>query len=160
MEALGIDLKLLIAQIVNFVILFLVLSKFLYKPITKMLDDREQKICKGLKDSENAEKCLGQAKTESDKIKNDAYKEADKIISESKKEADEKAISIVKKANDQADKILKNANEEASLAKERALKEAKKELSNVVVMALDKIVGEELDSSAKDSLTAKAIKEL
>jgi len=160
MEALGIDLKLFIAQIINFVILFLVLSKFLYKPIVKMLSDREQKICKGLKDSENAEKCLGQAKADSDKIKNDAYKEADKIISESKKEADEKATSIVKKANDQADKILKNANDEASLAKERALKEAKKELSNVVVMALDKIVGQDLDNSTKEKLTEKAIKEL
>lgn len=160
MEALGIDLKLLLAQIVNFTILFVVLSKFLYKPITKMLDDREKKIGKGLKDSEEAAECLGEAKSEADKIKDKAYKEADKIIVEAKKEADEKAVALVKKANDQADKILKNANEEASLAKERALKEAKKELSNVVVMALDKIVGEELDNSAKEKLTAQAIKEL
>ncbi|MFA4995995.1 MAG: F0F1 ATP synthase subunit B [Patescibacteria group bacterium] len=160
MEALGIDLKLLIAQIVNFVVLFLVLSKFLYKPITKMLSDREEKICKGLKDSENAEKCLGQAKENADKIKDDAFKEADKIISEAKKEASEKAASIVKKANDQADKILKNADEEAGMAKERALKEAKKELSNVVVMALDKIVGEEIDANSKAKLTEQAIKEL
>jgi F0F1-type ATP synthase membrane subunit b/b' len=69
-------------------------------------------------------------------------------------------MASIKKANDQADKIVKNANDEASLAKERALKEAKKELSNVVIMALDKIVGEELDTSSKAKLTEQAIKEL
>ncbi len=160
MEALGIDLKLLLAQIVNFTILFVVLSKFLYKPITKMLDDREEKICKGLNDSNEASKSLECAKEAADKVRDKAYKAADKLITNAKKEAGEKAAAIVKKANEQADKILKNANGEASLAKERALKEAKKELSSVVVMALDKIVSTEIDASTKDRLTQKAIREL
>lgn len=160
MEALGIDLKLLLAQIVNFTILFVILSKLLYKPITKMLGEREEKIGKGLKDSDEATKLLEGTKEAAEKIRDKAYKAADKVITDAKKEAVDQAAVIIKKAHDQADKIVKNANEEAGLAKDRALKEAKKELSNVIVMALDKIVGEELDSKMKDSLTAKAIEEL
>lgn len=160
MEALGIDLKLIIAQIVNFLILFLLLSKFLYKPIVKMLDDRKTKIEKGLSDSEAATKQLENANSEAQKIKDKAFAEADDIMKTAKKDGDEKAVAILKKANEQADKIVKNANEEAGLAKERALKEAKRELSNVVIMALDKIVNSEIDAPTKERLTEQAIKEL
>jgi F-type H+-transporting ATPase subunit b len=160
MEALGIDLKLLIAQIVNFLILFILLSKFLYKPIVRMLDDRQKKIEKGLSDSEAAENQLNNANSEAEKIKDKAFAEADKIIKAAKSDYDSKAIAIIKKANEQADKIVARANEEAGLAKERALKEAKKELSNVVVMALDKIVNSEMDAPTKEKLTEKAIEEL
>lgn len=160
MEALGIDLKLIIAQIVNFLILFIILSKFLYKPIVKMLDDRQKKIERGISDSEAAEKCLGEAGKKAEKIREDAFLEADKIIKAAKKDYDEKALVIIKKANEQAEKIVGRANEEAALAKERALKEAKKELSSVVVMALDKIIENELSPEQKTKLTEKAIKEL
>lgn len=50
MEALGIDPKLFIGQIINFLILLFILTKFAYKPIVKLLDDRRQKIADGLKD--------------------------------------------------------------------------------------------------------------
>lgn len=160
MEALGIDLKILIAQIINFLILFILLSKFLYKPITKMLDDRKQKIEQGISDSEKAEKCLGEAGTEAQQIKDKAYAEADQIIKKAKQEYDAKTLAIIKKANDQAEKIVERAHEEAALTKERALKEAKRELFGIVTLALDKIVGKELDDSTKEKLTEKAIKDL
>ena len=55
---LGIDLKLLVAQIVNFLILLLVLYKFAYGPIVAMLEKRQKKIEKGLKEAEEAHKKL------------------------------------------------------------------------------------------------------
>ena len=51
---LGINGKLLLAQIVNFFILLYILKRFAYKPILKVLDDRKEKIEKGLRDAENA----------------------------------------------------------------------------------------------------------
>ncbi len=53
-SALGINLKILIAQFINFSIFFFVLYKFAYKPMLKFLDDRKQKIEKGLNDAEKA----------------------------------------------------------------------------------------------------------
>ena len=59
---LGIDWKFLIAQIVNFLVLLFVLYKFAYGPILAMLEKRQKKIEKGLKDAEAATKNSKKAK--------------------------------------------------------------------------------------------------
>lgn len=160
MEAFGIDLKLFIAQVINFSILVFLLAKFAYKPILAMLDERRETIATGLKDSEASQKKLAEAENEKKKILEKAFKEADEILQNAKKDSVEKATAIIAKTNAQAENIMKRANEEALLAKERALKEAKTEISQVVLLALDKIVGTELDANEKSKLTTKAIQEL
>ena len=62
-EAFGIDWKLLLAQAVNFGVLFVALTYFLYKPVLKTLDERKQKVAKGVTDAEAAEKMLAEADT-------------------------------------------------------------------------------------------------
>lgn len=160
MEALGIDLKLIIAQVVNFGIVLFLLQRFLYKPIISMLDERKEKIARGLEDSEKAKETLTKSEETAGKAREKAYAEAKEFSSEAEREAGEKAIVIINKANEQAEKILEKANEEAAGAKEKALLEAKREINNVVILALDKIIGEELNKDQKEKLTAKAIKEL
>jgi len=56
LSSLGIDLKILLAQLVNFGILIFLLSKFLYKPVLKMLDQRKKKIAESIKKAEEIEK--------------------------------------------------------------------------------------------------------
>lgn len=160
MEALGIDLKLLIAQIINFALLFFLLSRFLYKPVSKMLDDRSAKIAHGIKSSEESVEKLEKAEAEAEKIREKAYKEADVVMEQAKKESAAASNEILKKAEKQAEAILAAANEEANSAKDKAMSSAKGELSNIIVMALNKIVGNEIDEKDKERLTAKAIKEL
>ena len=74
MEALGIDLKLLIAQVVNFGILLFVLSKFLYKPVVTMLEERQKKAEQTIKDSDKATKTLIKSEDDADKVREQAYK--------------------------------------------------------------------------------------
>ena len=61
---LGIDPKLLLAQGVNFVILLVVLTKFVYKPLMKMVEERRKKIELGIKGGEKAEQIIKQAEQE------------------------------------------------------------------------------------------------
>ena len=66
MEALanlGIDWKLLLAQVVNFVVVLLVLRRFAYQPMLRLLDERTHKIEKGLADAESATRKLGEMET-------------------------------------------------------------------------------------------------
>jgi len=51
MEALGLDIRLLVAQLINFGLLIFLLNKFLYKPLIKMLDDRKKKIAEAAENS-------------------------------------------------------------------------------------------------------------
>lgn len=160
MEALGIDPKILLAQIINFSILLFLLKKFLYGPIIKMLDDRKEKIEQGLKDSEKAKEMLENVETETVMKNEKAFIDAKEIVESAKKEASEKAAEIIKKANHDADEMIKKAQAEAGSAKEKALSAAKGEIGSLVALALDKITGNGLDKLQKDKLTANAIEEL
>lgn len=160
MESLGIDLKLIIAQLINFGILFFLLSKFAYKPIMNMLDERQKKIEQGLADAEASAKKLADVEAETAKLMEKTSKEADQIMNNAKAAAKVEAAELIKKATDQAERTTKNAESEAKSAKDNVISEARKELSGVIVMALDKIVGKELSEDQKKSLTTKAITEL
>jgi F-type H+-transporting ATPase subunit b len=160
MESLGIDLKLFIAQVVNFLIVMLLLWKFAYNPVLKMLDDRREKIEKGVKDAEEAAKSKAAAQIEAEKIQEKAYSDANEILKNAQAAAVAEGAELIKKASSQADRILKTAKDEANSAKDKTLAEAKKEISGIITLALDKIVGEELNQENKNKLTAKAIQEL
>ncbi|MFA6963327.1 MAG: F0F1 ATP synthase subunit B [Patescibacteria group bacterium] len=160
MEALGIDLKLIIAQIINFGLLFFLLSKFAYKPILKMLTDRQEKIQKGLSDADKAAKKLAETEKEATEIRDKAFKEADEILKNAKVAALAETSAIGDKAAEQAERTIKNAKAEADQVKANVMKDAKKEISDVVIIALDKIVGTEFTAEEKKKMTSKAISEL
>ena len=160
MEALGIQPKLLLAQIVNFIIVLLLLRKFLYNPILSMLDQRSRKIATGLKEAEEAKKCLKTADSKSAELIAAAEKEANKIIEEAKEEAKKKQEEIMLDANEKAAKVINNAQTEANTLKEKALDSAKKELSQTMILAMEKVLSNDLDLNQKEILTRNAIKEL
>jgi len=160
MESLGIDLKLVIAQLINFGILFWLLSKFAYKPIMNLLEERQKKIEQGLADAAASAKKLADVESKTAKMLESTEKEADKILSDAKITAKAEADEMIGKATDQAERTLKNAEKDAEAAKNSIVSEAKKELSGVVVMALDKIVGSQLDDEHKKKLSDKAIADL
>jgi len=156
MEALGIDLKLLLAQIINFLILFLILRKLLYGPIVKMLSDRKDSIAKGIKDAELASQALEEATTNSKKILTEATRESDKIVTSAKKEIEQETQKRLTEAKDTAAEIVNKAKEQAKLEQARIISNAKKEIANLVVAASEKILAEK--TSEND--IKKAIEEI
>lgn len=106
MEQLGIDAKLLGAQILNFMVIVFVLSKLLYKPILSALEKRRQEIAKGLELSEQmtAEReAMEQARA---KVIEKAQKEAATLIEEGKAKAKEAEKVILAEAREEARKIV------------------------------------------------------
>jgi F-type H+-transporting ATPase subunit b len=160
MEAFEINIKILIAQIINFSVILFVLAKYAYKPILVLLEKRKQTIAEGLENAENAKKELAKSESKAQSIIDDAYAEAKKIADESKTDSKKSANEIIEKANLQAEQIIKAAKNEADAAKDKALAEAKGHLSELVILSLEKIVGNHIDKSQREKLTAKAIEEL
>ena len=122
---LGIDWKLLLAQGVNFVILLIVLTKFVYKPLMKMVEERRKKIELGIKGGEKAEQIIKQAEQEKTGIIKEADTQAVAIISEAEKTAQKKAQEI----GLQADKKAQNTLRETMLLAERKEKEEMERVS-------------------------------
>lgn len=106
MEALGIDFKLLVAQIVNFGLVVLILSKLVYKPIIKLLDDRKKTIEDTIEKSKAIEERLT---TLEDKEKS--------VLSKARDKGNQEREDIVKLANDEKRQIL----DEAKVASEKEI---------------------------------------
>ena len=122
---LGIDPKLLLAQGVNFLILLFVLTRFVYKPLMKMVEERRKKIELGVKGGEMAEEIIKKAEEEKAGIIKDADIDAVTIISEAEKNAQKKGQEIALQADKKAQSILR----EAMLIAERKEKEEMERVS-------------------------------
>lgn len=155
---LGINWQLLIAQIVNFLILVFVLYRFAYKPILKILDDRTEKIEKGLKDAQTVQDKLLAIEDKEKKVLLTARKEAQKIIQQSENTALKNAKDLEISAKVQSGKILEDAKKQIEQEKNKAVKEAKTEIAELVMSATEKIIGEKIDSSKDKELIEKVIK--
>lgn len=106
MEKLGIDLKLLVVQIVNFVLLLFILKKVMYKPILEAIKKRKEELDlveKQKNDIENSKKDL---EIKQKKIISDALNEKDDILKNAKREAEAGKKRIIEKANMEAKELL------------------------------------------------------
>ncbi len=160
LTSLGIDWKLFIAQVINFLILLFILTKLLYKPILKMFDERTKKIEKGLKDAEAASESRVKAEDEAEQIRQKAYKEANEILANSKKEADEEGKKIIADAHAEAQKIVTRGSEEVISMKQNLMRQTKSQISELISLSLDKITNRKIDTATRDRLTKEAVGEL
>lgn len=136
--AFGIDGKLLIAQAVNFGVLFVALTYLLYKPTMKTLDERRAKVVKGVLDAEEAEKKLAEADvTVGEKLKG-AESEAEGIVSSAREAGTAEKARIVKDAEARAASIEAESEARAREAASRALKESEKEIARLAILAAEK----------------------
>src|SRR3989338_3788552 len=160
LSKLGIDWKLLLAQIINFVVLLGVLSKFLYKPVLKMLEVREQKVAKSLEQAERIEKNLFESEGEKAKIVREARNEAGKIITEAKNDSARLREEITNKTKLETAAILEQGKKQLAFEKELMFKEIKGEVADLVKMAAEKLLQSKMDSDNDRKIIEKSLKEL
>lgn len=153
LESLGIDWKLLIAQIINFLVLFLLLRKFLYGPIVNMLQDRKKKIEQGLKDAEDARQRLEEASAESKKLLSKASTESEKIVAAAKKEIEQETQKKIQEAQTKATEIIENSRKQALAEQEKVVEKAKKEITDLAILISEKV----MESEASPASVQKAI---
>lgn len=140
--AFGINWKLLLVQAVNFALLLSALTYFLYKPILRIIDDRQKKIAEGVRTAELADKKLSDAKTESDRMVGSAAREAEEMTTVARVRAEERGVEIVKVAEARAQATMKDAEARAAEAKRLAMKESEGEIARAAMLAAEKILRE------------------
>ena len=156
----GINPILLLAQVVNFFVLLLILKRFLYKPILKVLEERKVKIEESLKNAEAIEKKLQETEVEAEKILAKALNEGQKIIDESK----QAAAQIVADSQRGAAEIINKAQiqaKEVSLAeKVKIQQEIREDLGDIVLLVFEKIMGRKITDRQQKEFIEKEIKNL
>lgn len=143
--ALGINASAFVIQLITFILVFLVLMKFAFKPIIKMLDERRKTIDEGVKAGERLS--AQRAKFE-DQMNNElrkAREEADHIIATGHKEAREVVREAEKAAHHKADSILADAEIRINEESERAKRALEKDIVGLISEATEVIVGQKID---------------
>lgn len=140
--AFGIDWRLLLVQAVNFGVLLLVLTYFLYKPLLRIIDERREKVSEGVRTAEEASRKLADAKVESDVLVGSAAREAEELVAQARSRADGVGSEIVKDAEARARSVMKDAEVRAEESKRLAMQESSKEIARAAMLAAEKILRE------------------
>lgn len=142
-ETFGIDARLIVIQLINFGLLLAGLSYFLYRPVMKMLADREEKITQGINDAEAAAEAKASAEADKKQLLGEAAKEAEAVALRAKEHASEKADSIVAIAEEKANGIVKAAEAKSEELKLQAHKESEAEISKLAILAAERVLRKE-----------------
>lgn len=153
-----IDVKLIIAQLVNFGIVLFVLKKFAYAPVLKMMTDRTEKIDKGIKDAENATAKLVEITEKERAVLTEAKKQAQEIVAKAEAVAVKNKEEIITEAKTQAEKIMADSAKKLESEKNQMMQEVKGQIAELVIAATEKIISEKIDSEKDKSLIEQAIK--
>ena len=158
-EALGLNLPQLIAQIANFFVLLLILRLTLYKPILRMLDERKQKIAEGLNAAEiaRAEAAAAQANIQ-DQL-SIARKDGQEIVAGAQAIATRIQADAREQSNRDREVALERARSEIQLERDRAIADLRGEFADITVSAAEKVINQSLDRQAHQRIIDEALAE-
>ena len=145
----GLDLELLITQILNFAVVLFVMWYFLYRPTMNIIDERQQKIKKGLDDADNAKKNLREADQTKMNTLTEANEEAERIVADSKKYAEGQKEDILAEAREKSERTLNEARAKGEETKKQFLQESKEEVARMSVLGAESILREKIETSSK-----------
>ncbi len=157
--ALGIDWRLLILQIVAFLIMVWVLGKFVYPWLMKSVDERQANIEAAAKAAKKAEAAAAESQEETASLLAQARKEAADIVATAKLEATNLANATEKKAKATAEKIVADAHDQLEKDVAAAKRELHNETLELVAIATGKVVGKTHTADADQALIKEALKE-
>lgn len=158
-SALGIDWRLLILQIIAFLILVVILGKFVYPWLMKSVDERQANIEAANKAAAQAQKAAEENEHKVAELLDEARKEAAEIVNTAKLESAEIVSASEKKAQKTAEKIMADAHEQIDKDVENLRKALHNETLELVALATEKVVGASHDKKADSALIAKAVEE-
>ncbi len=138
--AFHLDIKILIAQLINFAVVIFVLYRFAIKPLGKLMKERSSTIEKGLHDAKSNAETLLKTKEEYEAALAEARKEANGIFAKARIDAEKKKTEMMEDAKREVAKTLEQGKAQLNEEKSKMLDEAKKELANLVVSATEKVL--------------------
>ena len=152
----GVNPILLGAQIINFLIVFYLLKRFLYKPVLDVLRKREDEIKKGLQEAEKGRKLLEETEGKEKKILRNARLKADEMVKNAKAQGEEILRESDQKAKKQSEKILLDAKDAIEQESAKAEKELMENVGKLAIEMLEKSMTNLLDRNQQKILLKKA----
>ncbi|MCQ2975443.1 MAG: F0F1 ATP synthase subunit B [Bacteroidales bacterium] len=145
------DFGLLFWMVLSFAILLFLLKKFAWKPVLKMIKDREESIESQLNSAKEAKEQMERLSIENEKIMKEARAEREEMLREAKATKDKIVADAQNVAKIEADKIIAAARAEIQTEKESAMAELSEKVGQLSIEIAEKILRHELSSDTKQS---------
>lgn len=159
-EFLNINFFTALFTLANTIVLFLVMKKFLFQPVMKMIADRQQEINDLYEDA-------GRSKAEAQRLEREyrlkleaAAQTGERMVKDAVARGQKREEEIVRQANAEADAIRAKAASDIAQEKKKALNDAKDEISGLALSIAGKVVGRELTGEDQSRLVDRFIEEL
>ncbi len=156
---LGVNLPVLLAQIINFAILFGVLYLVAYKPIMRMLDERTRRVRESMEQAESIKAQAASAEEEVKKQLGAATREGQERIARAMRAGEELKQKAQEDARREAEALLNRARLDIQRERDEAIGELRKEFADLTIMAAEKVVDRSLDNKAHRQLIEKVLEE-
>jgi F-type H+-transporting ATPase subunit b len=158
--ALGFNPQAFLIQLITFIIALLVLRKWAFKPILKIMNERRELIEKGVSLGEQMQKEKDKMETKVDEVLHDSRVKADAIV----REAEDQARATIKASEDQAkervDGILKSAEDRIKQETIQARRQLEKEVVDLIADTTEAVIKEKVDAKKDSDLIKRALKEV
>ncbi len=138
--------------LLNMVLTFLILKKFLFKPVQKMIDDRQKEIDDLFADAEAAKTQAEGMRKDYEARMQEAHVASAEIVRKATSDANRRGEEIIKEAKDEAGAIRDKAMRDIALEKKRALNEVKSDISQIAMDIAEKVVERELNADDQQAL--------
>ena len=152
MEGLGINLGYLLVQVFNFLIIFVILAAWMYKPLLNMMQKRRETIARGLEDARIASEARENAEKEAEEILAKAQQEAGKIVREATERGEQVRVEIKEAAETEIVQLREDATVDAQQEKEKVLGDLRGQIAALSIAAAQKVISESLDEKRQRAL--------
>lgn len=160
LEVISINFGQILISLLNLLLLFLILKRFLYAPVKSVVKDRQEMLKRQFDEAENA---VSKAKINEEywngKIKN-AQQEANSIIKNAMDNANQNSEEIISDAKKKARDIVTQAEINAKIERKKAENSIKKEIADASTILAEKIISREINEDEQKNLIDNFIKEM
>ncbi len=155
-----IDWQLMLAQLVNFAIVFFVIYRFGLKPLLKTMTERSATIAKSLDQAKKIEEDIASTATTTKAAIKEAKDQSAEIIATARREAEGRKESIVKESEQKVAQVVSQAKVQIESEKQAMLEAVKAEAAQMIVVATEKILHHKLDEATDQKYINEMIKKL
>ncbi|MCH8864508.1 MAG: F0F1 ATP synthase subunit B [Chloroflexi bacterium] len=159
LAALGFNLPVLVAQVVNVIVLFVILYLVAYKPMMRMLDERSRRIKESLAQADSVREQAAQAETEVKKQLEAASRDGQEKIARAVQIGEEVKQKAQLEARQEAEALITRARSEIHRERDEAIDEVRKEVADLTILAAEKVIDQSLDKKAHRRLIDKVLAE-
>lgn len=156
---LGLNLPVLVAQLVNFTILLIVLRLVAWGPLMKMLDERRERIAESLSAAEQAKVQAAESERVLQDQMESSRREGQQLIAQAQEIAQRIQADARTQAQTDADATLARARNEIKLERDTAIADLRREFADLTIAAAEKVINQSLDRNAHRRLIDEALAE-